>query len=403
MPFASLLPTTRKAAFQSATGYYLAALWPMIVGLARYFGGAFVPVVLWVFAAILLTIPWMMAWTANRSQCIWRAPIAVLASVVPPLGIIGLASPLIAAGYIFPGTRWAGLLAVLLLPGILLSLSVLNFQTRCVALAFVAGFCVGLNIASHIAGRKQPAPPPGWVAVDTYFGDLSRPFQDFKAAQFIQTTAAESPARVLIFPEAVVPTWSAATEAFWDETLGRCRARQQILAFGAGLRANARVHANDATEVTALRRYDFQEAASLLRRMDAATPVGGHRPAGATLPAPSPGDNTLLVVGAESTTYYQRIPVPIGMWRPLDRQSVPLRLRAPSVIVIDHQRVAVLICYEQMLTFPILLSMAQRPTVLPGISNTYWLNGTGVSRYQAGALRGWAKLFRLRLLLAVNS
>ena len=111
----------------------------------------------------------------------------------------------------------------------------------------------------------------------------------------------------------------------------------------------------------------------------------------------------MLIVGAESATFYQRVPVPVGMWRPFSRISVPLRLNAPGVLAIDHQRAAVLICYEQMLTFPILASMLQHPTVIVGISNTFWVDHTTIPRYQATALRGWAKLFRLPYFLAVNS
>ena len=73
------------------------------------------------------------------------------------------------------------------------------------------------------------------MAVNTHFGDVSEPFRDFAAAQFIQQKAAESSAHVLIFPEAVVPRWSEATEAFWRQSLDRCRTRGQILAIGAGL------------------------------------------------------------------------------------------------------------------------------------------------------------------------
>jgi hypothetical protein len=161
MPVACLLTTTRGAALQSAAAYYLAALWPMIPALVRYQRGTIVPGVLWVVTALLLAIPWTIAWTANRGQFVWRAPLALLASVVPPLGIIGLASPLSAAGYIFPGTGWAGLLLILFLPGILLSVPVLTFRARCAALAFVAAFCIGVNLDAHIVGRMQPGPPVG--------------------------------------------------------------------------------------------------------------------------------------------------------------------------------------------------------------------------------------------------
>jgi apolipoprotein N-acyltransferase len=81
---------------------------------------------------------------------------------------------------------------------------------------------------------------------------------------------------------------------------------------------------------------------------------------------------------------------------------VALRLSAPGVIAIDHQRTAPLICYEQMLVFPVLASMLH-PSVIVGLSNTFWFDGTTVPRYQATAVQAWAKLFHLPLFSAVNS
>src|SRR5262249_44671930 len=114
-------------------------------------------------------------------------------------------------------------------------------------------------------------------------------------------------------------------------------------------------------------------------------------------------DNALLVVGAESATFYQRVPVPVGMWQPFSPVSVPLRLLAPAVVDIDRQRAAVLICYEQMITFPLIMSMLRHPTVIVGISNTFWVEHTTIPSYQLNALRGWARLFGLPYFSAVNS
>ena len=200
------------------------------------------------------------------------------------------------------------------------------------------------------------------------------------------------------FPEAVVPRWSEATEAFWRETLDRCRNRGQILAIGAGLPVQTRNSIGTLQKLSDLKLYDFSAAIAALKRMDTTLP---HAVQGK--PGPEPIDNTMLVLGAESATFFQRVPVPVGMWQPFSRTSVPLRLNAPGVLAIDHQRVAVLICYEQMLTFPILASMLQHPTVIVGISNTFWVDGTTIPRYQATALRGWARLFGLPYFLAVNS
>jgi hypothetical protein len=208
----------------------------------------------------------------------------------------------------------------------------------------------------------------------------------------------------LIFPESVVPRWSEATEAFWRQSLDRCHTRGQILAIGAGLSANTRLPKDDRERLKDLRSYDFGAAIDALKRTDTPRAIHGNAFSNDLIKSlPEPIDNTMLIVGAESAAFYQRVPVPVGMWRPFSRNSVPLRLDAAGVLAIDHQRAAVLICYEQMLTFPILVSMLQHPTVIVGISNTFWVDGTPIPRYQATAVRGWARLFHLPYFLAVNS
>jgi hypothetical protein len=47
--------------------------------------------------------------------------------------------------------------------------------------------------------------------------------------------------------------------------------------------------------------------------------------------------------------------------------------------------------------------MLRHPSVIVGLSNTFWFDGTTVQRYQATALRAWAKLFHLPLFSAVNA
>jgi len=242
-----------------------------------------------------------------------------------------------------------------------------------------------------ISGREAEA-IPGWVGVNSHFGDVSQPFHDYDAATFIQQKAAESPARVLIFPEFIVPRWSEATEAFWRRTLDECRKRGQILVIGAGLPSNAQVRDGPPP-------YNFAAAIDALRNGDSS--LGTVQDS--IRSSPESVDNTLLILGASSGKLYQRVPVPIGMWRPFSSVSVPLRVNGPGVIEIDHQRAAVLICYEEMLTFPVLASMLQHPTVIIGISNSFWFNDTTIPAYQAAALRGWARLFRLPLFMAVNS
>ena len=80
---------------------------------------------------------------------LWRVPLALMVTIVPPLGIIGLASPVTAAGYLFPGTAWVGLAAVALLPGIVLSTHALALRRRCAVLCLVSASAVGLAIGGR--------------------------------------------------------------------------------------------------------------------------------------------------------------------------------------------------------------------------------------------------------------
>lgn len=393
MPAVCLLARSRRAAFESASSYYAAGLWPMIPGLQRYIGSVaspLIPVTIWLFAALLLSMPWTVAWSDRTTRYMWRVPLAFVAMSIPPLGIVGLISPLTGAGYLFPSTGWVGLAAVALLPGVLLSAGEMTSPHRTAALVLLIAICCTLATIGRVGISAEALTVSGWVGVNTHFGDVSQPLRDYSAAAFIQQTATESAARVLIFPEFIVPRWSEATEVFWRRTLDRCRERGQTLLIGAGLPSAGRV--NHVLPV-----YNFSASIDALENGNSSP--GTIRDSGSQEAVA----NTLLAVGASSGTLYQRVPVPIGMWRPFSNVSVPLRLNGPGVMEIDHQRVAVLICYEEMLTFPVLASILRHPTAMVGISNSFWFDDTTIPRYQAAAMRSWARLFRLPLLIAVNS
>jgi hypothetical protein len=410
MPVACLIPESRKAAFRNAVGYYSAGLWPMIPGAQRYLGQSsslLVATLIWLCSAILLSLPWTLAWTRNsRLHHLWRVPLANLAAVVPPLALIGLISPMSGAGYLFPGAGWIGLAAATLLPGIVLSLSRRNAAVHRTLLHVAVTALIALGVGSHVSTPSRVELPAGWEAVNTKFGDLSQPYQEFAAMQSIQRHVAASSARVLVFPESVVPRWSDATDEFWRQTLDGCRARGQVLAIGAGLPLSVPALANGNVDASVVKSYDFAPAMAALQMADRqATPIVSTNAAGGALikARHDSFENTLLILGVESATFYQRIPVPIGMWHPFGNEGVPLHLNGQGAIQIARERVAVLICYEQILVYPVFASMLQRPSILVGISNTLWVSDTPIPRYQANAVRSWAKLFRVPYLTATNS
>ena len=364
IPFALLAPVllyhtqSRAHSYTTLFCYYLGASWPLIPGANTFFGarGKMVEgVLICLGASALLGIPAALLFTRSRTVHPFAIGAMFLLTALPPLGIIGWASPLLSAGVLFPGTAWLGLIGTLaLLP---LSARFPMWTVTIVVLASLATNCL----------YKPPAPPADWEAINTQFGGAGQGDPDFLSeflsSERIQATIAQSNAQVLLFPEHVVTRWTEATEAFWHDSLDNLAARHATLVIGVGL-----------------------------PRARRSSPSAGHA-----------YYNAVLARGKGTTTvYYQRIPVPIAMWDPFSTDGVPLNLFGPGTIVVAKQHVAVLICYEQLLVWPFLSSAAENPTVLITTANDYWAKGTPIPKIQEASTESWARLFRLPVLSAMN-
>ena len=91
------------------------------------------------------------------------------------------------------------------------------------------------------------------------------------------------------------------------------------------------------------------------------------------------------------------------MWKPFTHSGFPLRLRGTGTVRVAAQRAGVLICYELLLTWPVLSVSVEHPTVLLGVANDYWASRTSIPAVQRAALSAWARLFWLPKLMAVNT
>ena len=389
MPAVVMCQLKCRVAYFTAVCYYAGALWPLIPG-ARNFFGASVPLVsalaLWAVASTLLASPWPLVWSASREQAWWRAPLGLALSVVPPLGIIGWASPLIAAGFLFPGTGWWGLAACVLAPGLLAA------WPRYALLGTAAGAILCNTVCAPV-----PPPPTGWVAIDTHLGAIAHgstsPLAEYEVVRFIQHAALAANAKVILLPETVVPAWTAATDAFWHPTLDHLRVSGKTLILG----ARVPMSLGNTSSISRISNEDFSAAIATLR---GGPTVGTNS---ARPETPFAYANGIVIRGADTAIFHQRIPVPIAMWKPFQPVGASLDSFGPGTVRIRNQRVAVLICYEQLLVWPVLTSLCDRPDVLLAVANDYWANGTPIRQYQRLAIRGWSRLFRLPYLSATNT
>lgn len=390
-PALALSQETRQDSYATGLSYYGAALWPLIPAARNFFGpdvSALTTVAFWAVSSMLLALPWMLVWSPHHRQALWRAPLGLVLTVVPPLGIIGWASPLTAAGVLFPGTAWLGLAVGAVSGGALV-----------IRPPAAAAVLVMASVTCNLVFSRDARALPGWEAVNTTFGGIahgsSSPIAEYEAAEWIQRRALASESKVLVFPETAVPTWTPATDEFWQQTLDTLRSSGKLILVGA--RTARPVPSRSVGSA-----YDFTADLEALAGAPPKPVQVVHSKAEIKTEAAVGYENGLILRGVQTGFFSQRIPVPLGMWNPLSTATARLNMSGAGIVDVQGQRGAVLICYEQLLTWPLLASMAERPTVLIAVANDYWATDTPIPRFQLTAVRAWARLFRLPYLSAVN-
>ncbi|MBB4581550.1 apolipoprotein N-acyltransferase [Rhizobium aethiopicum] len=132
--------------------------------------------------------------------------------------------------------------------------------------------------------------------------------------------------------------------------------------------------------------------------------------AGATVVDAEGYDNVLVVVSAAGSgiLYRERMPVPGSMWQPWrswlgETGGARAHFFANSTAAIGDHKVAPLICYEQLVVWPILQSMLSDPDYIVAIGNGWWTQGTSIVAIQQSTATAWAKLFAKPLVLSFNT
>lgn len=325
--FWALAPTPVGAAMVSA-GYFLAASWALPQGVANFYGSGFgAGLALWLGAGLAFVIVHAALWTRRSG---WRKAVrygvALLLMSVPPFGIVGWAHPVTAAGILFPGWGWWGFILTAL------GLLAVTLRYRLFVLALLAGVWI-----TSVGTWAEPRDLQGWIGIDTAFGGQQGEYAGY--SQHRETLALVKDAMgagndVILLPENAAGIWTATTERLWT----------------AGL-AGA-----DATVITGAIAVDRD----------------GY-------------DNEMVVISASGarTLYLERMPVPVSMWQPWRQWTgAPAGARAHffanPIVEVASGRAAALICYEQLLIWPVLQSVLHDPDVIIGTGNGWWTAETNI-------------------------
>ncbi len=342
----------RMTAAAVSAGYFLAASRGLPQGVAAFFSTTvWAGLLLWLAASASFVAVYAVLWT--RGQGVRLAARYLVASVlmaVPPFGITGWAHPITAAGVLFPGCGWSGLAATAAL------LVTMTTRLRPAAAVVICGAWLW-----SAATWTQPALPERWQGVDTTFSDTleneSPLDRHRRLAEMVRGRIAAG-AAVVVLPESALGLLTPTIERFWREALA----------------------GHDVTVV-----------------------------AGAAVIDPAGYDNAMVAISpaGAAVLYRSRMPVPISMWQPWrawlgESGGARATFFADPVVTIAGRRVAPLICYEQLLIWPILQSTLHRPDAIVAIANGWWATGTSVPAIQTAALQAWARLFALPLVTAFN-
>ncbi|TCM76616.1 conjugal transfer protein TraB [Rhizobium sp. BK068] len=340
---------SRSSAALVSAGYFLAASRGLPQGVAMFYSSDLWPgLLLWLCASLSFVGVHALLWTKRSGARPFRYLVAAALMAVPPFGITGWAHPVTAAGVLFPGWRWWGLAAM--------TAGLMGLVTRMwpAAIAFA-----GLWLWSAVFWT-DPKLPEGWRGVDLQMGSsLGRDTSMQRYRDLIATVKDRGAGQTIVLPESALGFWTPTVERLWVKAL-------------------------EGTDVSVV--------------------------AGAAVLDAEGYDNVLVVLsGAGSSILYrERMPVPGSMWQPWQSwlgEAGGARAHFfvnPTAPIGDH-RVAPLICYEQLIVWPVLQSMIHHPDLIVAVGNGWWTKGTSIVAIQRASATAWAKLFAKPRVLSFNT
>ncbi|WP_273120520.1 hypothetical protein [Ferrovum myxofaciens] len=324
-----------------ALGYYLVGCWPIVGAVTGYWGSEHwgIGVVVWLVASMVLSVPWVLASGPVG------ALMAILITALPPIGVIGWLSPLNAAGVLFPGTTWLGLLLLL---GAIPVIYTPGCLRKYGALVLVLG-SIGFNLS-----YREVLPPHSWVGVQTAIRPSNNNILKGIANNQGVIEAglrAGAGAKVVVFPEAILDNWYPGTQY----QLSSAIPKGQIWLIGAESQKN-------------------RSDAVMLAKHSHSNPEPVAKAAG-------------LLLG--------------GDWIPWGKDSLrPAWVQ--SVFIVEGKRVWASLCVEQVQPWAWLEAMAQRPDIVLAMSNDWWAYSSTAPGIQMASTRAWARLMDIPLVMAVN-
>lgn len=306
--------------------------------------------------ALLLSAPFALinphASFARRSA---QAAAAFALISVPPLGFIGWLNPLFAAAALYPGAGVIGIAGTLVAFALLSALrKPASPKHAGIALVFIA---IGPGVA-HVSNGPRIAPPAWLGAIGANTG-LGKPAE---SPEYRQTAWREIERAVsfhsgvgkalLVFPESII--------------------------------------------------HGFADVDRVALVPAANTPERPEVWLGATLRNAEGRVENAVVRLDGSVVARNRLPVPIGNWRPFMASGVVADPFGSDLVAFEGKQVALSICYEDAVLWPHPGLLTGRADAMVSVSNHWALRGTRTARAQAVAANALATMADVPLIRSTN-
>jgi apolipoprotein N-acyltransferase len=354
---------SRLAAFELVMAYYAVTGRdvPMVIHRFTELPPASAAIITLLYSAAIAAL-WALAWKRDPLQRMLGLTVVLLVTTLPPLGGFIYGSPLLAAGWLFPGT---GLWGIFMLVASWITAFYWFHESKPKYKTTAATVFGALVLVSVVTNAQWRAPEAGFIYpvhthLPRYPALLTEQYR--RQLELTQTAmeALKQPLPVVVMPEEIAGTWQARYAWLWEEVNQAYLKEQKTLIVG----------------------FDTK---------------------------PDQYANTAKIFGKKPPNQidiYARIPAPIGGWKPWSEAHIPLRWTDTATADLQNSPVALFFCWEELLLWPWLvtaLDRSEQPQNAIIMVNHWFTQGLDIGDAQARSSQAWARLFGWSHLRVVNT
>jgi apolipoprotein N-acyltransferase len=360
-----LLTTNRKSAYALLFSYYLLTGREAIQIIHRFTGlNEIVGLCVLLAYSAAIALIWTFAW---QRRPLWRfcgLVLILIATSIPPFGGFIYGSPLLAAGWLFPGMGFVGIALLVMSWGSVFAFAVLPKSNMRMFATFIAG-C--LTVASVVANVNYSEPDSNFVyALNAKMPLYPVKIEDQHQRHLELTKAAlaalEQPYSIVVMPEEIGGFWQPRYAWLWEDVSKAYEEANKTLIVGFDTKPDQ--YANTAK-------------------------VFGLNPDGAS-------------------DVLAKVPAPIGGWKPWSTIHAPARWSSPATIAVNGRDLTFIFCWEELVPWPWLAAAGltdqgdQKPRSVVVMANHWFAKDLDIGDSQARSTQAWSRLFGWSYQRVVN-